>query len=225
MQKLKSIVVLSGGQDSCTTLALAAQETEVVACLHFQYGQRHSLELRCAEFWAEKFGVPLKVITTDTLAQVAQSSLLQAGDVNAAHPQAGNLPSSFVPGRNLYFLTVAAAQAYSIGATVVYTGVCQTDYSGYPDCREHTIASLQLALKLGMDFHDLEIRTPLMNLSKAETWELADELGVLQEIITQTHTCYNGDRTQTHEWGYGCGTCPACRVRARGWAEFVAAPR
>ncbi len=219
--KPKSIVVLSGGQDSATALFKAKRESEVAGAVHFYYGQRHAVEFECAVALANIAKVALTRLEVPTLQQVGHSALTNShDDIGAAHPSLAHLPASFVPGRNLVFLTFAAAYAQKIGATQVWTGVCQTDYSGYPDCRQDTMNALQSALRLGMDFPELEIVTPLMDLSKAQTFALAEAMGVLDVILSQTHTCYNGDRSCRSEWGIGCGQCPACQVRARGWEEF-----
>lgn len=218
---MKSVVVLSGGQDSCTTLALAASESEVRGCIHFRYGQRHGVELECARHWASRYGLPLEIAEVGALSTLGNSGLVESGDISAQHPTLKHLPASFVPGRNLIFLTLAAAYAMKLGAQDVYTGVCETDYSGYPDCRRATVDALEAAIRLGMDFPELSIKTPLMYLSKAATFELAERLGVLDDVLENTHTCYQGDRSTRHAYGYGCGLCPACRVRERGWKEYV----
>ena len=227
MSKPKSLVVLSGGQDSVTTLYAAARETEVVGAVHFRYGQKHAIERECAEFHielmmlAENRRIEFFEIDVPAFEQIGHSALLKnGGDVCESHPTLSHLPASFVPGRNLIFLTLAAAQAMKIGATQIWTGVCQEDYSGYPDCRKGAVLTLESAIRQGMDFPDLEIKTPLMYLTKAQTFALAEELGVLSDIIQFTHTCYNGVREELHEWGYGCGECPACQVRKAGWEQF-----
>lgn len=219
---MKSIVVLSGGQDSTTTLAYAATRSQVVGLIHFDYGQRHAVERQCAEYWASRFGLELCVIPISSLSALGNSALVDGGDVSAAHPTLAHLPASFVPGRNLVFLTLAAAYAMKQGATQVYTGVCQEDYSGYPDCRQDTIDALEQAVQLGMDFPELELCTPIMNVTKAQTFALAADLGVLEDVLEHSHTCYNGDHSNRHEWGYGCGACPACSVRANGWDAYRA---
>ncbi len=218
--KPRAIVVLSGGQDSATCLFLAQRECEVVAAIHFQYGQKHEIEGRFAAQIASLANVPLFVSQVPALCDFADSALVTGGDVSQAHPKLAHLPASFVPGRNLAFLTLAAAFAMKQNATRVYTGVCQEDHAGYPDCRENTIRQLGNALRLGMDFSELEIVTPLMHLSKSQTWMLADELSVTETIIQHTHTCYNGNHTQHYPWGYGCGFCPACQTRAKGFFDW-----
>ncbi len=232
-----ALVLFSGGQDSTTCLAWALERYERVETIGFDYGQRHLIELECrrdvlarlrAGFprWATRLGED-HMLRIDALAQVSQTSLTQ--DI-AFQMQADGLPNSFVPGRNIIFLTFAAALAYRRGLKRIVTGVCETDYSGYPDCRDDTIKALQVALSLGLD-RRLVLETPLMWIDKAQTWALAQELGdaaqelggaALVEIIREaTHTCYAGDRTHLHDWGYGCGACPACELRAAGWNQWV----
>jgi 7-cyano-7-deazaguanine synthase len=220
--RLKSIVVLSGGQDSVTTAYLAAQESEVIGAVHFAYGQKHAIERECAQRAATRLAIELTVIDVPAFTQIGHSALLEgAGSVNEAHPTLKHLPASFVPGRNLIFLTLAAALAMKLGAPRIYTGVCEEDYSGYPDCRDSAIRCLEITIQAGMDFPELEIVTPLMKRSKAATFAIAESLGVLDEIIEHTHTCYVGDHQTRHEWGYGCGTCPSCEVRAKGYTAYI----
>nr|WP_231892511.1 7-cyano-7-deazaguanine synthase QueC [Woeseia oceani] len=206
-----ALVVLSGGQDSTTCLYWALARFGEVQCISFDYGQRHRIELQCAERIAARAGVPQVLIPMNTLAALGGNSLTDSSiAVGAeAEPETG-LPNSFVPGRNLLFLTAAAAFAWQRGIHHLVTGVAQTDYSGYPDCREETIAALQSALRLGMET-EVTIHTPLMHLSKKETVLLARDEGAL-EAMADTHTCYNGVRPP-------CGECPACILRARGFAE------
>ena len=207
----KALVVLSGGQDSTTCLywALAEFGRESVTALTFDYGQRHRIELDCAARVAEFADVPHHVLPIDTFAALGGDALTDARIGVAAPPEDG-LPNTFVPGRNLVFLTFAAAFAYRRGIRHLVTGVAQTDYSGYPDCRAETIAALQRAIRLGME-SDVVIHTPLMHLTKRETVELARELGGLPAMAL-THTCYNGERPP-------CGRCAACELRAKGFAE------
>jgi 7-cyano-7-deazaguanine synthase len=217
-----SLIVLSGGQDSATTMALAATQTNIIGAVWFDYGQRHAIEQQCAQYWANKYNTTLHTIDIHALNQTGYSALTHAGNTNHAHPNLKHLPATFVPGRNLIFLTLAAALAMKHNTTNIYTGVCETDYSGYPDCRQNTITSLQNTIQQGMDFPELTINTPLMNLNKAQTFHLANKLGVLNDIIYHTHTCYEGDHTTLHAWGYGCGKCPACTIRKNGWDEYQA---
>jgi len=209
----KALVVLSGGQDSTTCLywALDRFDHNAIDTVSFDYGQRHHIELDCAARVAEFAGVPNTCLPIDTFAALGGDALTDP-DVEVAsgtNEQAG-LPNTFVPGRNLIFLTFAAAYAYQRGIRHLVIGVAQTDYSGYPDCREGTITALQHALRLGME-SDVTIHTPLMHLSKKETVELARDLGALPAMAL-THTCYNGERPP-------CGHCPACELRAKGFAE------
>jgi 7-cyano-7-deazaguanine synthase len=209
----RAVVVLSGGQDSTTCLywAIDRYGTDKVETLTFDYGQRHRIELECAARVAGFAGVSNAILPIDTFAALGGDALTDTDvPVQAGVDAATGLPNTFVPGRNLVFLTFAAAFAYRRGAANLVTGVAQTDYSGYPDCREGTIMSLQQTLRLGMEF-DVTIHTPLMHLSKKETVELARDLGALP-AMAHTHTCYNGKRPP-------CGTCPACELRAKGFAE------
>lgn len=219
----RGMVVLSGGQDSATAALMARHECDLVGAVHFQYGQRHNIEEACATDVAMHLGIPLFLLPVDTFAALGNSALVHpehAAPIDAPHSQLPHLPASFVPGRNLIFLTFAAALAQQYGAPLLYTGVCQTDYSGYPDCRAETMAALELALRLGLDFPGLQIRTPLMYKTKAETFQIADNEGELRLVLEHTHTCYNGSRDNLYEWGYGCGECPACKLRSKGWQEF-----
>jgi 7-cyano-7-deazaguanine synthase len=211
MQEAKRAVVLfSGGQDSTTCLYWALNQGYAsVHAVGFDYGQRHRIELEQARIIADRAGVSYAVLPLPTLAAIGDSALVGPGDVGQTD-RAG-LPSSFVPGRNLIFLTVAAAYAYKLGATVLVGGMCETDYSGYPDCRRATLDALQQAIELGMEY-PIEIVTPLMYLSKKETVELAYSLPGCWEALAESHTCYEGVRP-------GCGRCPACILRAKGFAE------
>lgn len=223
--------MFSGGQDSTTCLAHALSKYERVETLGFDYGQRHSVELQarltvlqqlrtqCPQ-WAPKLGED-HVLSLDVLKQIGGSSLTE--DVAFAM-QADGLPNTFVPGRNLLFLTLAGALAYRRGLQVLVTGVCETDFSGYPDCRDDTMKAMQLALNLGLE-RRLRIETPLMWIDKAATWQMAQDLGgdaLVQLIVQDTHTCYEGTRDVLHAWGHGCGHCPACDLRAKGWQRWRA---
>jgi 7-cyano-7-deazaguanine synthase len=208
-----ALVVLSGGQDSTTCLYWAIDRWGAanVATLTFDYGQRHRIELECARRVAENAGVPNTTLPIDTFAALGGDALTDSDiDVQREVDTSSGLPNTFVPGRNLVFLTFAAAFAYQRRIANVVTGVAQTDYSGYPDCREGTMTSLQHTIRLGMEF-DVVLHTPLMHLSKKETVLLARDLGALPAMAL-THTCYNGERPP-------CGECPACELRARGFAE------
>lgn len=223
--------MFSGGQDSTTCLAHALSKYDRVETLGFDYGQRHSVELQarltvlqqlrtqCPQ-WAPKLGED-HVLSLDVLKQIGGSSLTE--DVAFAM-QADGLPNTFVPGRNLLFLTLAGALAYRRGLQVLVTGVCETDFSGYPDCRDDTMKAMQLALNLGLE-RRLRIETPLMWIDKAATWQMAQDLGgdaLVQLIVQDTHTCYEGTRDVLHAWGHGCGHCPACDLRAKGWQRWRA---
>jgi 7-cyano-7-deazaguanine synthase len=232
-----ALVLFSGGQDSTTCLAHALSRFERVETIAFDYRQRHSVELEArlnvlrelrARFpaWGAKLGED-HLLDLAVLGEVSETSLTRD---TAFQMESSGLPNTFVPGRNLLFMTLAAALAYRRGLQVLVTGVCETDFSGYPDCRDDTMKALQLALSLGMDKRFL-IDTPLMWIDKAQTWQLAHDLGaqsgvvgggqaLVDLIVEHTHTCYLGDRTHRHAWGYGCGTCPACELRARGYAGF-----
>ena len=226
-----ALVLFSGGQDSTTCLAHALNRFERVETIGFDYGQRHHVEMQArlrvleelrSQFpaWAPRMGQD-HVLDLAVLGQVSETSLTR--DM-AFRMESTGLPNTFVPGRNLLFLTLAAALAYRRDLQVIVTGVCETDFSGYPDCRDDTMKAMQLALSLGMDKRFL-IDTPLMWIDKADTWQLARDLGgdrLVSLIIEHTHTCYQGDRTHRHAWGYGCGTCPACELRARGFERYVA---
>lgn len=209
----KALVVLSGGQDSTTCLywAIDRYGAENVETVTFDYGQRHRIELDCAARVAAVAGVSSTVLPIDTFGALGGDALTDAEvPVEGGIEASTGLPNTFVPGRNLVFLTFAAALAYRRGMANLVTGVAQTDYSGYPDCREETMEALQQALRLGMEF-EVTIHTPLMHLSKKATVELARDLGALP-AMAYTHTCYNGERPP-------CGSCPACKLRARGFAE------
>jgi 7-cyano-7-deazaguanine synthase len=226
-----ALVLFSGGQDSTTCLAQALTRYQRVETIAFDYRQRHSVELDARlvvlqqlreQFpeWAGKLGED-HLLDLGVLGQVSETSLTRD---TAFKMESSGLPNTFVPGRNLLFLTLAAALAYRRGLEVLVTGVCETDFSGYPDCRDDTMKAMQLALSLGMDKRFL-IETPLMWIDKADTWRLADALGgrkLVDLIVEHTHTCYLGDRTHRHAWGYGCGACPACELRAKGYAGFSA---
>jgi 7-cyano-7-deazaguanine synthase len=226
-----ALVLFSGGQDSATCLAWALQRFGRVETLGFSYGQRHAIELDCRgrlrdgmkllrADWAARLGES-HTLEIPTLATISDTALTR--DVAIAMGEDG-LPNTFVPGRNLVFLTFAAALAYRRGITHIIGGMCETDYSGYPDCRDETIRALQTALNLGMA-KAFELHTPLMRLDKASTWKLAHQLGgagLVDVIREHSHTCYLGDRGARHAWGCGCGECPACALRARGWREYAA---
>lgn len=222
-----ALVLFSGGQDSTTCLAWALARYPRVETVGFRYGQRHAIEMACREPLREALASPRLgpdhvVDLTATIGGLGETAM--TADIAIEMGQ-GGLPNTFVPGRNLLFLTCAATLAYRRGLRRIITGVCETDYSGYPDCRDDTVKAMQLALNLGMQ-RRFVLETPLMWRDKAATWALAAELGgrPLVDIIRErTHTCYLGNRTDRHAWGYGCGTCPACLLRYQGWDRWVAA--
>jgi 7-cyano-7-deazaguanine synthase len=229
MTHTSAMVLFSGGQDSATCLAWALERFKRVETIGFDYGQRHAVELACRQsfvaglhrafpHWAGKLGED-HFIDLGVLGQISDTALTQD---KAIQFETSGLPSTFVPGRNLLFLTLAAAVAYRRGLTVLVGGMCETDYSGYPDCRDDTIKAMQVALSLGLDTRFV-LETPLMWIDKAQTWELAERLGggaLVEMIRTETHTCYLGDRTALHAWGYGCGRCPACELRRNGYEQY-----
>ena len=222
-QNKTCLVVLSGGQDSITCLGLALSMYATVRAISFNYNQRHAVELECAREVCRRHGVEHRIVELGPLlASLVTSALTGVGDVGQPHAYKPGLPSSFVPGRNALFLTLAHAHAQEVGASIVMTGVCQTDYSGYPDCRDSFIKALAYALNIGYETK-ISIVTPLMFSTKAETFALAKEVGFLDEVLEHSHTCYRGDHEHRHDWGYGCGDCPACELRKKGYDEWVAA--
>lgn len=233
MGKSGALVLFSGGQDSTTALAWALDRFDAVETVGFDYGQRHSVEMECrlairaklpalASTYAERLG-PDHVVDLKALGTISETALTRESEIAFAET---GLPTTFVPGRNLIFLTFAAALAYRRNLKHIVLGVCETDYSGYPDCRDDTIKAMQVSLSLGLD-RRLVLHTPLMWRDKAQTFALARELGgqgLLDLVIEESHSCYLGDRTTRHGWGYGCGHCPACDLRAKGFAAYLAAP-
>jgi len=226
-----ALVLFSGGQDSTTCLAWALERYAHVETVGFDYGQRHRVELDCRteiltalkrDFpaWAARLGDD-HMVDLSVLGRLSETALTQDKQIAFA---ASGLPNTFVPGRNLLFFTFAAAIAYRRGIKHLVGGMCETDYSGYPDCRDDTLKALQVALNLGME-QRFVVDTPLMWIDKAQTFALADEIGgdkLMQIVLEHTHSCYMGDRTHRHDWGYGCGTCPACELRSKGWLPYVA---
>ena len=226
----RALVLFSGGQDSTTCLAWALSRYARVETIGFDYGQRHAIELSVrptllqkmrnqSADWNSRLGDD-HMIDLSLLGKISDTAL--TSDV-AIEMQANGLPNTFVPGRNLLFMTVAATLAYRRGLDVLVGGMCETDFSGYPDCRDDTMKALQVALNLGMATR-LKLETPLMWIDKAATWRLAQELGgqsLVDLIRADTHTCYLGERGAMHDWGYGCGSCPACDLRARGYRQFI----
>lgn len=212
----KAVVIFSGGQDSTTCLIQAIQEygVENVEALTFQYGQRHAIELEKAQWIAQDLGVKQTLIDTSVIKAITQNALM---DENATIEQQGSTPNTFVDGRNALFLVYTAIYAKGQGITDIITGVCETDFSGYPDCRDVFIKSMNVTLNLAMDY-SFNIKTPLMYLTKAQTWQFADELGALDYIRQHTHTCYMGVEQ-------GCGECPSCVLRENGLTEYLATKR
>jgi 7-cyano-7-deazaguanine synthase len=227
-----ALVLFSGGQDSATCLAWALERFALVETVGFDYGQRHRVELACRDDFRAGFVTACPALaprlgadhTLDltTLGQLSDTALTSDAEIRM---RADGLPNTFVPGRNLIFFAFAAALAYRRGLRHIIAGMCETDYSGYPDCRDDTIKAMQVALNLGME-RRFVLHTPLMWRDKAATWALAESLGgpaLIQIIIEQTHSCYLGDRSHRHAWGYGCGTCPACDLRRKGWEAYTVA--
>ena len=226
-----ALVLFSGGQDSTTCLAWALARCARVETLGFDYGQRHAIELTVrpavlagvralAPEWDARLGAD-HLVDLSVIGRISDSAL--TSDVEIVMQENG-LPNTFVPGRNLLFMTVAATLAYRRGLNVLVGGMCETDFSGYPDCRDDTMKALQVALNLGMNTR-LKLETPLMWLDKAQSWDLAEDLGgqpLVDLIRSGTHTCYLGERGELHDWGYGCGTCPACALRANGYQQYAA---
>ena len=226
-----ALVLLSGGQDSATCLAWALTQYAQVETIGFDYGQRHRSELEArsrvlqglrSKFpkWAPRLGTDY-VLDLGVLGQISETALTRDCDIAAS---GDGLPNTFVPGRNIIFLTFAAAVAYRRKLTHIVSGLCETDYSGYPDCRDDTVKALQVVLNLGME-QRFVLDTPLMWIDKAETWRMAERLGgndLVELIRSQTLSCYKGDTQHLHAWGQGCGDCPACNLRAKGYASFIA---
>ncbi len=228
-KRSKALIMFSGGQDSATCLAWALDKFDYVETLGFNYEQRHSIEMQCrqrvlanmrAAFpnWTGTLGDD-HIIDLSALGAMSDTSLTR--DVEISLSEEG-LPNTFVPGRNLIFLNFAAALGYRRGLTTLIGGMCEADFSGYPDCRIETLNAQMKAISLGMD-RTFTLETPLMHLSKAQAWALAHELGgqgLIDLILEDTHSCYKGERKVRHDWGYGCGTCPACDLRAKGWESY-----
>lgn len=226
----KALVLFSGGQDSTVCLAWALSRFDHVETIGFDYGQRHRIELECRltvlervreQFpkWANKLGED-RVIDLSWLGQISDCALTEERKIELSE---NGLPNTFVPGRNLVFFLISSAVAYRRGLSTLVGGMCQTDFSGYPDCREDTLKALQVATNLGMA-STFRFETPLMWIDKTETFQLGEQLGgqeLLNIIVRDTHTCYTGDRTHEHEWGFGCGECPACELRKHGWKKYI----
>jgi 7-cyano-7-deazaguanine synthase len=225
-----ALVLFSGGQDSTVCLAWALERFEEVETVGFDYGQRHAVELsvrprlreRLAALrpdWKTRLGGD-HTVKLDALAAISDTALTRETAIEIAE---SGLPTTFVPGRNLILFCFAGALAYRRGARHIVAGMCETDYSGYPDCRDDTVKAMQVALTLGLD-QRVTLHTPLMWIDKADTFALAEEIGgkpLLDLVIEDSHSCYLGERSQRHDWGYGCGTCPACQLRAQGFTKFI----
>ena len=225
----KALIMFSGGQDSATCLAWALERYDYIETVGFNYEQRHAVEMSSRQIvlksfktgfpnWAEKLGED-HIVDLSALGAISETSLTR--DVEITLSKDG-LPSTFVPGRNLIFLNFAAALGYRRDLTTLIGGMCEADFSGYPDCRIETLNAQMKAISLGMD-KAFKLETPLMNLSKAGAWDMAYELGgqaLVEIILEDTHTCYLGERGTRHDWGYGCGSCPACELRAQGWKKY-----
>jgi 7-cyano-7-deazaguanine synthase len=226
----KCLVLLSGGQDSAVCLAWALTRYDHVETIGFTYGQRHSVEIECRPNvreavaaisceWGKRLG-PDHLLDLSVLGEVSETALTSDAEIALL---ANGLPNTFVPGRNLLFFTLAAALAYRRGIRILVGGMCQTDYSGYPDCRQDTLTALNEAINLGTA-ERFVIETPLMWRTKAGTWRLTEALGgasLVEAVVEHTHTCYKGDRSRRHVWGYGCGECPACLLRAKGYLDWT----
>jgi 7-cyano-7-deazaguanine synthase len=226
-----ALILFSGGQDSTACLGWALDRYARVETVGFDYGQRHRVELDQRAIvidqirarlphWAERLGADY-MLAIPVLGEISDTALTSSAAITV---NTNGLPNTFVPGRNLLFLTLAGALAWRRGATVLVGGMCETDFSGYPDCRRATLDALETSLQLGMEL-PVRIETPLMKLTKAETWALAHDLGgeaLVAITIEDSHTCYLGDRSTRHAWGYGCGKCPACELRASGWDQWQA---
>jgi 7-cyano-7-deazaguanine synthase len=233
LDQKSALVLFSGGQDSTTCLAWALNHFNYVETIGFDYRQRHIIELECRQairkelaarfpHWMNRLGED-HTLDLGILGSISDTALTRDVEIRMLE---NNLPSTFVPGRNLLFLTLAACVAYRRGLKHIVGGMCETDYSGYPDCRDDTIKSLQATLNLGMESRFV-LHTPLMWIDKAQTWKLASDLGgpaFVDLIIERTHTCYHGDRSRRHVWGYGCNSCPACQIRADGFARYESTP-
>ncbi|MBA5724153.1 7-cyano-7-deazaguanine synthase QueC [Candidatus Liberibacter sp.] len=227
--KSSALVLFSGGQDSSTCLSWALDQFEKVETLAFNYGQRNKIELECRNHilekivrlmpqWKKSLGEDF-FLSLATLGEISNSSLTKN---IAIEMNSNGLPNTFVPGRNIIFLVFAASLAYRRGIKNIVAGMCETDCSGYPDCRSETIQAIQIALNLGMD-NSFTLHTPLISLKKSQTWQLAQDIGgqsLVDLILEESHTCYIGARDKRHEWGYGCDLCPACRLRKQGWLEY-----
>lgn len=217
-KETKAVVIFSGGQDSTTCLYWAMARYDVVEAITFNYGQKHLVEIEQSKVICNRESIKQTILDISFLDTIVESALTSNGDVNELNEK--GLPASFVPNRNQLFITLAHAYAQKIGSNTLVGGMCETDFSGYPDCRKEFLDKLINATNKGSDSM-VFLDTPLMYLTKGQTFHLAAELKRLKEVLEFSHTCYNGDREHRHEWGYGCGECPACELRAAGWNDFV----
>ena len=225
----KALLLFSGGQDSAICLAWALSRFSSVETIGFDYGQRHHIELQARQIvrskvqnlkneWAAKLGED-HLVDFSALGEISETAMTREVEISVGD---NGLPNTFVPGRNLLFFNLAGALAYRRGIGTLVGGMCEADYSGYPDCRDDTLKALLQSMNMGMDV-DFHLATPLMHLTKAQSWHLAEELGgddLVSVVCKESHTCYKGERGELHEWGYGCGSCPACELRAKGWREY-----
>lgn len=227
----KALILFSGGQDSATCLAWALENYDHVETVGFHYGQRHDIEMTCRQTvreympalkaeWSDRLGDD-HILDLSVLGQMSETALTRDVEIEMT---ADGLPNTFVPGRNLVFLTFAGALAYRRGINTLIGGMCEADFSGYPDCRKNTLDAQMQALSLGLD-RPMTLETPLMSLSKGQAWDLCETLGgepLVRLVNERSHSCYKGNHTNRHDWGYGCGDCPACELRAAGWTDYIA---
>jgi 7-cyano-7-deazaguanine synthase len=215
-----ALIVFSGGQDSTTCLGWAKSRFDDIETLTFDYGQKHRVEIYQAKKIADALNVNNFVLNINAFSQLNDSALIDGSlDISSAHRTKPNLPASFVPNRNAIFFTLGLAYAQKLGINNIIVGINQTDYSGYPDCRQTFIEALELSLNLGSE-SEIKFHYPLMHLTKGETFKMSEEEGILDMVINESHTCYNGDHNTKNAWGYGCGDCPACILRAKGWEDY-----
>lgn len=219
----KAVVIFSGGQDSTTCLFWAMDKFDEVEAITYNYGQKHAIEIQQSMIICQANSIKQTIIDLSFLDIIVESALTSNGDINAVNEN--GLPASYVPNRNQLFITLAHAYAQKIGARHLVGGMCQTDFSGYPDCRQEFITAIERTTNIGSGLLDksrtLKIHVPLMYLTKAETFDLADKVAGLETVLWESHTCYEGNRDKKHEWGYGCGQCSACKLRAKGWNEYL----
>ena len=217
----KSLIIFSGGQDSTTCLGWAKNNFDYVETITFDYGQKHKVEIKQAEKIATILNVKNTLLNINAFTQLNDSALINSElDISSSHSTKKNLPSSFVPNRNAIFFTLAHAFAQKQGIDNIIIGVNQTDYSGYPDCRKDFVLALENSLNLGSE-SNIKFHYPLIHLTKAETFKMSEDENVLEIVLNESHTCYNGNHTSKYDWGYGCGECPACILRRDGWNNFI----